>query len=373
MTDSATLRARLDRLLAAAGAAGFDALALNPTPTLGYATGLSFHLMERPVVLIASVRGRHAIVLPELERLKLEDARFEVTGFAYGEDPARWHEAFTAAAAHAGLAHARVGIEPRGLRVVEYDFLRAAAPEARFESADAALAAVRGVKDAAEAGALRAAVHACEAALGATLPLLRLGMTEAELASELVLQLLRAGSSLELPFAPIVSFGENSANPHASPTDRPMRPGDLVLVDWGARVGGYCGDLTRVFYAGEPDAELLRVGALVREANEAAQAVAGPGVPCEAVDAAARGVIERAGYGPMFVHRTGHGLGLEAHEAPYIRAGNTEPLAAGACFTIEPGIYLAGRGGVRIEDDMLVTETGVECLSTLPRALAPIA
>ena len=173
-------------------------------------------------------------------------------------------------------------------------------------------------------------------------------------------------------FQPIVAFGENSANPHAVPTDRPLQEGDLALFDWGANYRGYFSDLTRTFTFGDVDPELLEIGALVEAANEAGREEAGPGVAAGSVDRAARAVITQGGYGEQFMHRTGHGLGLEVHEEPYIRGDNTQKLAEGMTFTVEPGIYLAGRGGVRIEDDVVITAEGAESLSDLPRTVVPI-
>jgi Xaa-Pro dipeptidase len=197
----------------------------------------------------------------------------------------------------------------------------------------------------------------------------RPGISERAIASELTLQLLRHGSDSEFPFAPIVSGGPNSANPHASPSERPLQTGDLLVIDWGAIYNGYISDLTRTFAIGQVDEEYRRIHEIVQQANGAGRQAGGPGVPCEVVDQAARRVIEQAGYGVYFTHRTGHGIGMEGHEHPYIRAGNTDALRPGMTYTVEPGIYLPGRNGVRIEDNMLVTEAGVETLSDLPREL----
>ncbi len=194
-------------------------------------------------------------------------------------------------------------------------------------------------------------------------------MTERDLAAELVLQLLRHGSEPTLPFAPLVAAGPNGANPHATPTERPITPGDLVIVDWGAAYQGYFSDLTRTLAVGEVAPELEHIATVVAEANAAGRRAVQPGSPAGAVDAAARHVIENAGYGPYFIHRTGHGLGMEVHEPPYLYGGNERPLVPGMTFTVEPGIYLPNRGGVRIEDDVVVTEDGGESLSTLPRTL----
>jgi len=190
-----------------------------------------------------------------------------------------------------------------------------------------------------------------------------------EIAAELTLQLLRGGSDTEFPFSPIVSGGPNSANPHASPSARKLQNGDLLVIDWGATVGGYASDLTRTFAIGDVEQEYEHIARIVFNSNAAGRQKAGPGVTASQVDQAARCVIEQAGYGVFFTHRTGHGLGLEAHEPPYIRAGNELVLQPGMTFTIEPGIYLPGRNGVRIEDNVCITSSGAECLSNLPREL----
>ena len=201
------------------------------------------------------------------------------------------------------------------------------------------------------------------------LPLIKIGMSEKEVAAELVLQIFRRGSGVELPFQPIVATGPNSANPHAFPTERKLAKGDLLVIDWGANVDGYFSDLTRTFGVGEVNAEQEKLHSTVQEANTAALETAKPGVTCGDVDKAAREVIEKAGYGEYFVHRTGHGLGMEGHEEPYIRAGNPMPLEPGMTFTIEPGIYVPGENGVRVEDDVVVTEEGLLSLSDMSRGL----
>ena len=198
---------------------------------------------------------------------------------------------------------------------------------------------------------------------------MKIGMTEKELSSELVMQLLKHGSESELPFAPIVSAGPNSANPHASPTQRKIQAGDLLVVDWGAAYDGYISDLTRTFAVGEVDEEYKNIHKIVQESNAAGRAAAKPGVPCANVDIAARDVIEKAGYGKYFTHRTGHGIGMEGHEAPYMRGDNMQLLEPGMAFTVEPGIYLTGRNGVRIEDNLVITNDGADCLSDMPREI----
>jgi Xaa-Pro aminopeptidase len=172
-----------------------------------------------------------------------------------------------------------------------------------------------------------------------------------------------------MPFAPIVSGGLNSANPHASPTERKLQAGDLLVVDWGATYDGYISDLTRTFAVGEVDEEYQKIHEIVQAANAAGRAAAKPGVPCAAVDKAARDVIEHAGYGVYFTHRTGHGIGMEGHEEPYIRGDNMQLLEPEMAFTVEPGIYLPDRNGVRIEDNVVITDTGADVLSDMQRGI----
>ena len=364
--------ARQARLAGVLQAAGLDALALNPGPSLTYFTGLSFHLMERPVVAVFTPGNPVCLVIPELETAKTEALPYPVQLFPYGEDPAAWSQVFRQAALAAGLDGKQVGVEPLRLRVMELRFLEGAAPQASYLSAESCLAALRMSKDENELAAMRQAVKIAQDALLATLPMIHIGVTEREIAAELSLQLLRHGSDPEFPFMPIVSSGPNSANPHASPSQRALAAGDMLVIDWGAAYRGYLSDLTRTFAIGEVDEELKRIHDIVRAANAAALAVVAPGVPAQEVDRAARKVIETAGYGRYFFHRTGHGLGMEGHEPPYMREGNTQLLEVGQTFTIEPGIYLTGRNGVRIEDDVVVTESGGESLSDLPRPLQVI-
>jgi Xaa-Pro dipeptidase len=182
-----------------------------------------------------------------------------------------------------------------------------------------------------------------------------------------LIQLLHAGTQPELSFSPIVSSGPNSANPHASPSDRKLQVGDLLVIDWGALVGGYISDLTRTFAVGEVDPEYVKIHRIVQEANAAGREAGKPGIPCAAVDIAARTVIEKSGYGQYFTHRTGHGIGMEGHEDPYLRGDNLQLLEPGMAYTVEPGIYLPDRNGVRIEDNMVITDYGADCLSDMPR------
>ncbi len=346
---------------------GFDAVALNPGPSLSYISGLNFHLMERPVLMLLAPGRESAIVLPRLETGKLDSLDISVRAFPYAEDPALWKEAFRDAFRFMGLPGKRIGIEGRSLRLLEYGFMAEAADGASFVEAGEVLGRLRLCKSIDEINTLRNAVRIAQAALEATLPQVRIGMTEREFASELTIQLIRAGSDPGRTGSPIVSCGPNGADPHASPSAKKMRAGELLVVDWGASFMGYGSDLTRTFAIGEIDTGSERIHRLVAAANAAGRSAGGPGISCQAVDSAARSVIADAGYGAFFTHRTGHGIGLEGHEAPYIREGNPQVLEPGMVYTVEPGIYLPGRLGVRIEDDVAVTETGTECLSDMPR------
>jgi len=332
-------------------------------------SGLHFHMSERPVVVFFSEGNDPIIVLPELEALKIQDLPYPIQAFTYGENPVQWVTAFKSAIQAGGLEKSRLGVEPRSLRVLELEYLKEAAPQAQIVSGEAAVAELRMHKDQSEIEHMRKAAQIAQAALQAALPTIKPGVTERQIATELLLQLLKHGSQSKIPFSPIVSGGPNSANPHASPTDRPLEIGDLLVIDWGANVKGYFSDITRTFAIGQVDSELKRIAEIVKKANAAGHATAKPGTPAGEVDNATRAVINEAGYGEYFTHRTGHGLGLEGHEEPYIRADNLLPLEVGMSFTIEPGIYLPGRGGVRIEDDVVVTTDGIESLSDLPREL----
>lgn len=348
---------------------GLEAVAVLPGPNLFYLTGLSFHLMERPVVGLFSASATPRLILPEFEQPKAEAAAVALELFSYGEQEGASLSAFQAGLSGMPADGHAVAVEPLRARFHELGLLQAASPQTRLVSGAGLLANLRMAKDSAELAAIRQAVDIAQQALVQTIPLIRLGMTEQELASELTVQLLRAGSEPEIPFSPIVATGPNSAHPHAVPGDRQLGAGELLVIDWGATASGYISDLTRTYAVGEISQELAEVHRVVEQANAAGRAAAGPGVRCGEVDQAARAVITSAGYGEFFLHRTGHGIGLEAHEPPFIREGETTELAPGMTFTIEPGIYLAGRGGVRVEDNVVVTAEGSSSLTSTPREL----
>lgn len=346
-----------------------DAIVLNAGPSQSYFTGLHFHLSERPYLVFLVPKKPPIFLLTAMEVGKVNALAYERQAFNYGEDPSTWGEAFVAAAKALGARISKIGVEPTQLRLLELRLLDDAFPNADFEDGSTLIANLRQHKDSSEIAVMQRAAEIAEAALLATLPKVKVGSSEKEIAAELIQHLRALGSDPELPFFPIIASGPNSANPHASISDRKLQTGDLLIIDWGASVDGYFSDITRTFAIGELDEELSRVYATVELANAAGHAATRPGARCEEVDQATRDVIEDLGYGEYFIHRTGHGLGMEAHEPPYIRVGNPVKLEEGMTFTIEPGIYLPGRGGVRIEDDVLVTKDGVHSLTKLPREL----
>jgi len=366
-------QARQEKLTTALKNEKLDALILNPGPSLIYFTGMHFHLSERPVVVILTTDNPPSIILPELETQKMEALSFSVQAFPYGENPLTWQSVFNAAMKFAREDSASetptIGVEPRRLRYLELSFIQKAAPGAQIIPDNTTIPSLRMHKDEQEISAMRRAVDIAQNALSNTLPSIKIGVSERQIANELTLQLLKAGSDPQFPFSPIVSGGANSANPHATPTNRILKEGDLLVIDWGASYMGYISDITRTFAMVEVDPEYALIAETVNEANIAGRRIIRPGATASEVDQAARIVIENAGYGQYFTHRTGHGIGMEGHEPPYIRSDNQLPLKQGMTFTVEPGIYLPGRGGVRIEDDVLVTDTGGESLTNLPRAL----
>jgi Xaa-Pro dipeptidase len=348
---------------------GLDCVALNPGPSLFYLTGLSFHLMERPVVVFFFPEKTPVIVLPALEKLKLSHLTYELEPYSYDDNPQSWQQAFDQAAQAAHLGGKKIGVEPLSLRVLELRFLENAANHAQFVSAQEILSSLRICKDETEVECMRKAVDIAQRAFLATLASMKTGRTEREVAGELTLQLLRNGSDTEIAFSPIVSSGPNGANPHAAPGERRLSPGDLIVVDWGATHNGYISDLTRTVAVGSIDSEWERIAKVVAEANSAGRSAARPGIAAGEVDHAARAVIEKAGYGAYFTHRVGHGIGMQVHEEPYMFAENNLLLEPGMAFTVEPGIYLPERNGVRIEDNVVITKDGAETLSNLPREL----
>lgn len=358
---------RIEALAGQLALSDLEWMALNPGPSLRYLTGLNFHLMERPLVFLVGKSGQVKVILPELERAKAANLPFDAEIIPFGDDPLTWNSVYKQALFEISGNSLRIGVEPTRLRFLELELLRQALPEAEIVDGSAALAELRMRKGSEELKAMQQAAIIAQNALLNTLETVKPGRSELEIAAELMVQLFREGSEAELPFAPIVSTGPNTANPHASPTDRVLQEGDMLLIDWGASFAGTFSDITRSFFCGDPNNEMKQIASLVEKANAAARLGGRAGMPAGKVDRLARDVITEAGYGDYFTHRTGHGLGMEAHEPPYIYQGNPLILESGMVFTIEPGVYLPGKYGVRIEDDVVVEDEGLRSLTDLPR------
>jgi Xaa-Pro dipeptidase len=347
---------------------GLDGIALVPGPNMLYLSGIHAHPSERPMVLFVPADDEPAIIIPTLEAAKARAAGIaEERIFAWSDEDG-YTAAFQQACAHLELSDFLLGVEELHMRVLELELLERYAPGLSVTHAEQVLTAVRMVKDGEEITAMEKATMVAERAIQKLLPRIKIGQSEKAIAAMLVQELTEAGSQGS-PFGPIVSAGPNSASPHAVPTNRPIQKGDLLVIDWGALVDDYPSDITRTYAVGEIEPELIRIYELVRLANEAGKAAARPGATGRTVDRAARKVIRDGGYGDYFIHRTGHGLGLEVHEPPYMHENYLTPLPVGAVFTVEPGIYLPGRGGVRIEDNVVVTAGGCHSLTGLTREL----
>ncbi|GGM23632.1 dipeptidase [Micromonospora sonchi] len=349
----------------ATAAAGLDALLLSPGSDLRYLTGYDAHAGERLTLLVLPAEGEPTLIVPTLERPAAEAA--PSTGVRIVDHPDGTDPYPLVAAALGGPVDA-VGLADR-MWAEQVLALRAALPDARQRLASEVLRELRIHKSPAEIAALAeagAAIDAVHARIGEWL---RPGRTEVEVAAD-VAAAIRATGHVTVDFV-IVAAGPNGASPHHGTSDRPIGTGEPVVVDIGGTMpSGYRSDCTRTYVAGgRPPAEFLDYYAVLHDAQRAAVAAVRPGVSAEAVDAAAREPIAAAGHGAAFLHRTGHGIGLDGHEEPYLVAGNDRPLAAGMTFSVEPGIYLAGRHGARIEDIVVCTTDGVRRLNTTPTEL----
>src|SRR5258708_9542184 len=363
---------RLEKLRSIAQHSNFDAVALVPGPTLMSRTGVSYPLSERPIVLFTPTSGDPAMLIPTLEVPRIVDAApFPIRFFSYSDNDG-YHPAYEQVCKALGLAGKRVAVEGLKMRVLEGQLLERYAEGCTVVSADDAVTSIRLYKEADEIAAMRKAIAVSEGALDSILDKIRVGMTEHQITNLLLNKMAELGSGGNA-FDPIVLSGPNSALPHGVPSDRRLQAGELLLFDFGTTFDGYPADITRVFAVGSLDDELRKVYDTVLAANEAGIRAVRPGVTAQDVDRATRKVITDAGYGKYFLHRTGHGLGLDVHEAANIVEGNTQVLEPGMVFTIEPGIYLADRGGVRIEDNVVVTESGADVLTTFPKAFRTIS
>jgi Xaa-Pro aminopeptidase len=365
MTGSALFPAsRLGDVAASVRAAGLDALLLTPGADLKYVTGYDAKQLERLTCLVVPAGDRPLLVVPRLElaAAKASPASglgLEIIPWDETEDPYALIAARLGPVAVVGLAD-----QMWALMVLS---LRDALPSARQVLASSALRELRMRKSPAEVGALREAGAAIDRVHERVPGWLKAGRTERQVGTLIAEAILEEGHTT-VDFV-IVGSGPNAASPHHELSDRILQPGDAVVVDiGGAMPSGYRSDCTRTYAIGEPPAEFTAYYRVLKDAQDAACEAVRPGVRAGAVDAAAREPITAAGYGDAFIHRTGHGIGLESHEAPYIVAGNTEPLRPGMAFSIEPGIY-PGPHGARIEDIVVCTENGCERLNNVTREL----
>ncbi len=359
---------RVTAAAAAARAAGIGALLLTPGPDLRYATGYDAHQLERLTCLAIPAAGDPFLIVP---RLELPAAQASPAGRT-GIELIPWDETDDP---YSILARRLSGVTSVGLSDRMWALmvlrLRAALPDARQELASRALRELRARKSPAELAALLAAGEAIDRVHARVPGWLRPGRTELEVAADIGDAITEEGHA-RVDFT-IVASGPNAASPHHTAADRVLAPGDAVVVDIGGTMpSGYCSDCTRTYAIGTPPDEFLAYYAVLRDAQDAACAAVAPGVAAEAVDAAAREPIIAAGYGDYFVHRTGHGIGLESHEDPYIVSGNAEQLRPGYAFSIEPGIY-PGPHGARIEDIVVCTQQGCERLNNVTRDLVVVA
>jgi Xaa-Pro aminopeptidase len=363
MTAHLTSPDRVSHAQKAAAGAGVDALLVTPGPDLRWLTGYDALPLERLTCLVLPADGPAFMVAPGLEvpavlASPVGDLDVEVVGWGETDDP------YAVIAARLG-SPARVALANR-MWAEQVLRMRAAMPGAQQSLASGVIGELRMRKSPEEVDALRRAGQAIDRVHARMAEFLRPGRTEREAGRDIAAAILDEGHAT-VDFV-IVGSGPNGASPHHDVGDRTLEAGDPVVVDIGGTTPeGYCSDCTRMYTLGDPPPDFTDYFAVLHEAQLAACAHARPGVTAESVDAAARDVIAAAGYGDAFVHRTGHGIGVETHEEPYIVEGNATVLEAGMAFSIEPGIYLSGRHGARIEDIVVATPDGIERLNVTDR------
>jgi Xaa-Pro aminopeptidase len=359
-------QARLAACRVAVAERGLAALALSVGPDLRYLTGFVGEPMERLTLLVVPREGEASLLVPQLESQKAEATPLATLGaarvvpFDEGDDAA----AMVAGMLRSQLA-APIGVSDR-LWSMHLLLLQAALPDRHFESASVVMRELRQVKDADEARLLTLAAEAADRAMDGVCSGHLAGRSEADVSREIRRRLIDEGHDVA-DFA-IVGSGPNSASPHHDASDRIIRDGEPVVLDIGGTRAGYASDTTRtVWAAGDggtaPEPEFVSVYELVREAQARATSAVRPGVAAERIDATARSVIAGAGYGDFFTHRVGHGIGLEVHEDPYMVAGNSTKLKPGMAFSVEPGVYLPGRWGVRLENIVMCSDAGADVLN----------
>lgn len=349
-----------------AAALKVEAIALVPGPNFTRALGHSFMSHERPFVLVIPAEGKPAAIVPNLELGSWEQVGFDGAVFDW-RDQDGYAGAFAALAAH--LPMTRLAVEGQVMRVFVHHALKQAMPDVEIIDAEHQISGLRMIKTAADIAALEAAISLSERALHRVLEGVRVGQTEKEIESALIQALFAEGAD-DLAFTPIVAAGDNSARPHAhARADYKVQSGDALLFDFGGRKDGFCADITRTVFVGEVSEDGRAVYDTVLRANLAGLKVTRAGVTAHEIDDVVTGVLEASPYADRIRTKTGHGLGRDVHEAPYIMRGNHQELPAGTVYTNEPGLYGPGLFGVRIEDDVLITEDGCRTLTTFPKEL----
>ncbi|OMI33207.1 aminopeptidase P family protein [Streptomyces sparsogenes] len=359
---------RMSRAARTAADAGLAGLVVTPGPDLVHLCGYRPPAVTERLTALLLVPGRTPrLLVPLLERPDALAATgagaIEVTGWTDGGDPYR-------TAAETLPPRGRYGVSDETW-AVHLLGLQRALPDTSYSAIGEALPMLRAVKDTHELQRLASAGAAADATYEEIVRVRFAGRRERDIAADLSELLLRHGHS-QVDFT-VVGSGPNGANPHHEAGERVIEEGDMVVLDFGGLKDGYGSDTTRTVHVGEPTKEEREVHAIVREAQQAAFEAVRPGVACQEIDRVARRVITDAGYGEYFIHRTGHGIGVTTHEPPYMAEGEELPLVPGMCFSIEPGIYLPGRFGVRIEDIVTCTETGGRRLNNTARELRVVA
>lgn len=354
---------------------GVDALLLSHGADLPWLTGYRAMPLERLTLLVVPAEGEPTLVVPALEapRVVRDDALFDVRAWDETEDPLDITVGLLASSSSLG----RLALSDRAWAATLLG-LQSRLPAARFTAASTVTAPLRAVKDAEEIRALRAAAAAADRVAGALqrgdIPLI--GRTERQVSDDIASRLLAEGHR-RVNFA-IVASGANAASPHHDAGSRVIGPNEVVVCDFGGELAlpgdevAYCSDITRTVATGDPGPEVRDCYEVLRDAQAEGVRAARAGVPAEDVDRAARAVIAAAGHGAHFIHRTGHGIGIEEHEDPYLVTGNRSPLEAGHAFSVEPGIYLSGRFGMRLEDIVVVGPDGPEALNTVDHELVVV-
>ncbi|MDV7142771.1 Xaa-Pro peptidase family protein [Tropicimonas sp. TH_r6] len=346
-----------------------DAIAIVPGPNFERLFLKSFHSHERPLMIVVPAEGPPAAIVPNLEMKSFEPLGFEGPVFDW-RDQDGYDGAFAALAAHLPLK--RLAVEGQVMRVFVHHALSRVYPGLEVIDAEKEISALRLVKTVEELSILEEAIRISEAALAETVSQVRVGQTEREIEMLLTMALFRNGAEAHA-FSPIVAAGDNSAKPHAhSRADYAIRAGDTLLFDFGAKFGGLNADITRTFFVDHAPEPVAAAYQTVLAANLKGHEITRAGVTAHEIDDACTSVLEASEFADLIRHKTGHGLGRAVHEAPQIMRGNQEKLESGMVFTIEPGLYAADAFGIRIEDDVLVTDTGCRSLTTFSKDLTVI-